>query len=501
MIDPTTTSSFDKVGKFEYNEGITMIQAPGERNNPHELLQKAIVFFPSDKKNASSPSELSTLYEKFPLVVVIHGNHSSLHGYKGYNYLLEHLAYNGIISASIHLYPGAAGVSRARALFKHLEILKSKFQNRIDLSKIGLMGHSRGGEAVVIAPILNINENLGYNFRAAISLAPTDQYGPYSLSKQYQVPYLGIYGSLDGDVVGHRPKTTGFSLYDRVDPLKSFMFVERASHDRFNTEWGDLDLSFGTLTDEEQSIVISFDAHMKIVKGYMNAFFLWHLYGKYDMTKYFTGESIPDEIKKADEGTIVIHTQYDDTSRVLIDKFNNNDWKITDLNGQVSYQHLLNDPKEGDLSQLDTYSPHDTSGMIIQWETNNGRYVSKISSNDSNIHNFNYLSFRVAQKHNSNLNSQNNKDFSIKLTDENGISVSVKVGDYGNIPYPYIRQIDSEQTRFKLTKSTLKTIRIPLKAFSNLDPTIDFTKVMEISFEFNFDISGELEITDLEFTN
>ena len=178
MKDPTNSSSFNYIGKFEYNEGITLINAPNENPNPHELLQKAIVFFPSDILNASKPSELSTTKEKFPLVVVIHGNHSSPHGYKGYNYLLEHLAHNGLIAVSIHIYPGAAGVSRARALFKHLEILKTKFHNHIDLSNIGIMGHSRGGEAVIIASILNKNENLGYGFKAIISLAPTRSIWP-----------------------------------------------------------------------------------------------------------------------------------------------------------------------------------------------------------------------------------------------------------------------------------------------------------------------------------
>lgn len=499
-IDPTTMTSFQHIGKFEYDEGITDINAPDEFPNPRQLKQMGIVYFPSDSSTASNPSQISSRYSKYPLVVIAHGNSNRLDSYKGYNYLLEHLAHNGFIAASIHMYPNAEGVSRARAIFKHLEIMKSKFENRIDLSRIGLMGHSRGGEAVVISSILNKQENLGYNFKAIISLAPTDQYGPYSLKSDSSVPYLVIYGSLDGDVNNYRPKVTGFSLYDRADPLKSFLFVERASHGRFNTVWGDVDLSSGVLTDEEIDTVISIDAHEKIIKGYVNAFLSWHLYDKDEMHIFFSKEELPLTIAQADGGSIKIRRQFQNRLGLFIDKFDNNNSKKNSLNDNVTISNNLMDPLESDLVNLDRFSPHDANGMLIQWNSNNGKYSSEIPLQNKDLSQFRYLSFRVCQKHRSNLNPVGSeKDFLISLIDHNNNIKSLKLSDYSNIPYPFIRKIDEEILGLNLTMSALKTIRISLNEFV-VGNHIDLTNIKQIVFEFHTS-NGELEITDLEVTN
>lgn len=280
--DPTISASFGFIGTFEYNEGIASIDTPDELPDPHDLELKAVVYFPAESPEATKPSEISSIKQRYPLVIVVHGQKANLVSYKGFNYLLEHLARNGMIAASIHVYPNAHGISRARALLKHIEIIKSKFGSSVDMQNIGLMGHSRGGEAVIIASKLNKVENLGYGFKAIIALAPTDQYGPLSLAGDYKAPFLVIYGSLDGDVVG--PQQTGFGLYDRADAPKSFLFVEGACHNKFNLEWYDHDLYEGYLTDEDKSKVLSTDAHQRIVKGYINAFFQLHMHGKNEMS-------------------------------------------------------------------------------------------------------------------------------------------------------------------------------------------------------------------------
>ena len=243
---------------------------------------------------------------------------------------------------------------------------------------------------------------------------------------------------------------------------------------------------------------------MKIVKGYMNAFFLWHLLGDNEMSKFFTGELIPQEIINADDGSIRIHLQFNNVPSLLLDKFSNGDWRTTDLNRQVTYQNLPTEPKESDLLRLDRYSPHDTTGMLLYWNSINGKYESEIPDNSVNINEFSYISFRVAQRYKSQFNLQNDKNFSITMTDENGVSSSVKVGDFGSISYPIKRQIDDNpdptQPLPPLTKSALKTIRIPLQAFNDM-PSFNLNSIRKISFEFNIQNEGEIEITDVEFTN
>ncbi len=495
MADPTTMTHFPYAGNFEYDAGPTTVPAPGEFPDPAPLELKAAVYFPADVAGATDPSQISDLRDEYPLVVVVHGNSSVIDSYKGYGYLLEHLARNGMIAASIHVYPGAAGVSRARALFKHLEILKTRFGDSIDDEKIGIMGHSRGGEAVVIAPKLNIDESLGYNFKAIISLAPTDQYGPYSLAGPYAVPYLVVYGGLDGDVAGGWPKSTGFSLYDRADPVKSMIFAERACHDRFNTQWDSTDFWFGQLTAADQAMVVSDDAHQKIAKGYMNAFFRWRLFDDDEMRDYFTGVEVPDKVEQADGGAVVVDVQYQEPHGLKVDRFSNGDWHKNDLGGAVT-ANLPSNPGEGDLFGLDNYSPHDSTGGELSWTGSKHSYTSALPPVDQDVHKYHMLSFRVTQRYNSGSNPAGaDQDFRVVLTDEDGRSHHVKVSHYATIDYPFLRGVTG------LIKSSLKTVRIPLKDFKNDHGHngVDLKEVVSLTFDFGVKATGDIEVTDIEF--
>ena len=173
---------------------------------------KATVKFPADAPGATMPSQISAAQSNYPMVMIIHGNGPD-GGYLGYDYLLDHLAKNGFIAASIHLEPGQSGTDRARVCRRHLLILFGMFGSHA-ANNIGIMGHSRGGEAVVIATRLNHQESWGYNINAVISLAPTNQYTSEHFGGAWAKPYLVIYGSLDGDL--GFVSDNGFELYDHA---------------------------------------------------------------------------------------------------------------------------------------------------------------------------------------------------------------------------------------------------------------------------------------------
>ena len=48
------------------------------------------------------------------------------------------------------------------------------FVGKVNLQNIGLMGHSRGGEGVARAAVLNADRGGQYGIRAVLPLAPTD---------------------------------------------------------------------------------------------------------------------------------------------------------------------------------------------------------------------------------------------------------------------------------------------------------------------------------------
>ena len=203
----------------------------------------------------------------FPLALIVHGNHNYREfSDPGYGYLGELLASRGFIMASVdeNFINGlmAENDGRAWLLLKHLEAWKQfnetaggPLEGRVDMSRIAVMGHSRGGEAAAVAATFNRlkyypdNFKQEFNFRfairAVVAIAPVD--GQYKPTGQFtpleNVNYLLIHGSHDGDV----SSAQGLRQYERLrftdgQPwFKATFFMYRANHGQWNTVWGNKD--------------------------------------------------------------------------------------------------------------------------------------------------------------------------------------------------------------------------------------------------------------------
>ena len=204
----------------------------------------------------------------FPLVLIVHGNHS-MEDYSdpGYAYLGQLLASRGYILVSVDenfLNGGIGGENDARGwmLLQHLKVWKtfndsvgSPFHHRVDMNNIALMGHSRGGEAVAIAAAFNtlkrypdnaaLTFDFNFNIKAIAAIAPVDgQYQPSSKPTPLDnINYLVIHGSHDGDVSSFM----GLRQYSRIrftdgqPHFKAAVWMYRANHGQWNTEWGKSD--------------------------------------------------------------------------------------------------------------------------------------------------------------------------------------------------------------------------------------------------------------------
>ena len=201
----------------------------------------------------------------FPLVLVVHGNHNMRDfSDPGYDYLGELLASRGYILASVDMNfinGGIRGENDARGWFllQHVGVWKgfnededNLFHGRVDMERIALIGHSRGGEAVGHAAAFNRLErypddaslefDFDYDIRAIIAIAPVD--GQYLPTNRFvpveNVNYMVFHGSHDGDVTSFH----GLRLYKRVrftddEPrLKTAIWVYQANHGQWNTVWG-----------------------------------------------------------------------------------------------------------------------------------------------------------------------------------------------------------------------------------------------------------------------
>jgi hypothetical protein len=215
----------------------------------------------------------------FPLVVFAHGNHGALaNSTPGYLYLCELLASHGVIAATIDvnfLNGFNFGENGGRAIV-HLEHLVQfrrwnatphhRLHGRVNLDRIMIVGHSRGGEAVGHASLFNTLTAVqptpgsptvpldgsaglgpyGFHLRAVAAIAPTDrQYEPVSGPTVVPDPYYLLHGSRDGDVSSFE----GYNTHARchgVDPanptisdgrFKALLWVIGANHNQFNSVW------------------------------------------------------------------------------------------------------------------------------------------------------------------------------------------------------------------------------------------------------------------------
>lgn len=493
--DPAVDTAFGNIGALSYDSSTQGSLSVSGFTVP----LNANVRFPADAPGATSPGQVSAAQANYPVIVLVHGNSGHLNSYQGYDYLLDHFARNGFIAASIHMQPGQAGVDRARVLQAHLPILFGMFGSRA-ANNIGIMGHSRGGEAVVIATRLNQQEAWGWNINAVISLAPTNQYTFENFGGAWAKPFLVIYGSLDGDLCGI--DDTGFELYDHASGMKKSMaFVYRACHDRFNTAWGDDDLYFGNLTAADQAAVMTANSHQLIAKAYMTAFFRQHLRAETQWKGIFRGEWVPASVSASD-ANMKIYMQYEDTSVRTVDDFEGahtaTSWQTGNL-GNVSQVGLPADPQENDLRTMDAQSPHLTAGLALRWDSNGDSLHYAVPAGQRDVSGFQALSFRVGQRVGSGSNPAGQlQDFRLTLMDGGGHSRAIRVSKLTEIPYPYVRGYAS------LVMSAMRTVRIPLSAYHihcfNVDQ-VDLTDIIALSFQFDEKPTGEIEIDSVQFTN
>ena len=248
--------------RLQVLEALQLLKPTSTKKGTYDTALGGAIFTP----------ELTTRRERFPVVIISHGAHKAYTGvfpditeiksYLGYVNLQRTLADQGIVSVSINAnFPNQVDSRirfRADLILAHLDMLSQfnrnrghRLSRRLDLARVALVGHSRGGDAATMAVRINKNERQGskrYGIRGIVLLAPTDQIGrtdkPIFLKKDDRLRLLVLYGSRDGDVMGpvgtEDTTGTGFRHYDRATCDKSMIFIRGITHSRFNTIWQEI---------------------------------------------------------------------------------------------------------------------------------------------------------------------------------------------------------------------------------------------------------------------
>jgi len=243
----------------------------------------------------------------FPLVLMVHGNHlMEDFSDEGYGYLGELLASRGFIAVSVDEnflnysvwsnIPDHDMKMRAWMLLKHLQQIQAydgeagnAFSGRVDWQRVGLIGHSRGGQAVAIAAdrarwfaqdsTLQGLEQV--RIEAVVAIAPTDWTVDKKSVSLWNVNYLTLHGARDGDLHNfygeEQYARTAFS--DQAGRFKAAVYLPAANHSQFNTAWGAYDLSFpGGLLLQLRGMMPA-EAQRQAAKVYISAFLEDALHG------------------------------------------------------------------------------------------------------------------------------------------------------------------------------------------------------------------------------
>lgn len=519
---------------------------------------EALVRYPAASAGDDTP--FSPRQPKYPLIILAHGRHGAseferladgsprrgpgcgltpitnlagdrveFKNFEGLEYLASHLASYGFIAASINLngrfnpangrgelvvpqgtvvtcrptlVDEAAITQRGLVVLGHIQALRDLnssdpvFQNKIDLDRIGLIGHSRGGEAVVAAQETNKTVLLPLTadekIKAIVSIAPTD-----NRNISLDVPYLLLVGTDDGDV----SDLSGLRIYDRAQPPKHGVIVVGAIHNYFSTNWQWQD-------EVPADPPVSRAQHESIAKGYCNIFFQHYLNGLSGEVQYFTGRR-----RLGLPASVELHFLHRALNGLVVDAFEDAppDKLKNTLDGTVTPNNIASFD-EVDLHPLTAAcTPNlpawcqDTHGLMVEWRTLTASYDSALGGQSAQP--FEALSFRVGQDDAINPPGAT-QDFKVRLTDADGRVATLKVSDFDTIPPVRTKSIIVDEDPITCAPVTapkkvtvLKTIRIPLQRFKQQNAGLRLEALASVSFVFDEKVPGKLAFDDIEFSH
>ncbi|HET8926178.1 MAG TPA: hypothetical protein VFN26_24555 [Candidatus Acidoferrum sp.] len=469
----------------------------------------------------------------FPLVLIVHGNHDpTVSSEQGYIYLLDLLASHGFISVSVdenflNGWSWHEMDARAIVLLRHLQRWRTwnsapgnTFYHKVDMNRIGLAGHSRGGEAVTIAWLFNTmlnnpadpDHNFNFTLKSLFAIAPVDgqivtDTNPHTGMPYANVPaviqnadYFVMHGTHDGDVSDFE----GYRAFDRAQPVtspgtatKSLLWVYGAIHNQWNTMWGTAD---PCLVNPAGQIISATD-EQSIGKAFFSAYFQMTLQHKHRYARLFEGKvrfpSMPSGI--------TLMTQYQSEDRVFIDNYEQGPNLATG-----SFPGVTNANVSGLLSPYQHYTFSDdgppfylweqTDGLVGGWNSSSAEYEIDVPpALAAQISTHPVLSLRVGQVFESPAVKNTpgvNQDFSIVLELGPGVVTNpLHASAFNVLPYPVAT---TPCPWGGGPKSVLQTVRIPLHEFVEHHHNWHLHNLSKIRLKFDQKPSGLVAIDDIQ---
>lgn len=466
-----------------------------------------------------APSEL-TADGPFPLVVFLHGNHGNCRpatgddecadttehactepGFtttpnaEGYVYLMETLAASGYVAVS--LSANALNCrddfipERTQLILEHLRRWQrwsttdeapftGRYRGAVDLARVAVVGHSRGGEAVSQVPAaLRATPITGVSLASVFAIAPTD----YHDNTPQGVPYAVLLPSCDADVT----TLEGLRMYDRGlaardGEARAQVLVVGANHNFFNTEWRFDDNDFGAVCT---SGLVGAPAQRGMLEIAL-ADWLGATVLDGETPAYVRNEEGSPPLMDFWAGSdLDLRWSYASPDRAIIDRFTS---LTTTETGQPSTFAGFTAATDCAGTCAGAF-PHLVNGARLAWQDVMATAGFGLGGMDVGTHTA--ISLRFASRIARINDGLPDHDFTIRVSDASGHTADVLVSAVGRVPTAFTSRAAAE---------VLSTVRLRVERLTAISPGFDVHHLS--SFELMMPVAGHAQgsiwVTDIE---
>ena len=457
----------------------------------------------------------------FPLAVFVHGNHGPLeNSTPGYLYLCRLLASHGIVAATIDanfLNGGNFGENDARAIV-HLEHLKQfrawnslathPLHAKVDLNRILIAGHSRGGEGVghasmfnrlasikpdIFTPLVLLDGSTGlgpyrFGLTAVAAIAPTDkQYLPLTGPTVVPDRYFLIHGSRDGDVSTFE----GYNTYSRAHGVdlanptvsdgapKALLWVYGANHNQFNSIWSSETPPATTLPRADQE---------QVARVFIGALAQALLLDRAEYLDVLRDHAVAASWMPA--GTNLV-SQYQDPDRVFLQHEQEGvaaPQVSLPIQGSVAADGVVAARQLKDL--VNSGATPATITLRLEWSAAGARLALVLAPATVAAERYRVLSLRVGQSTEPKNAANRDQDFTIEVS-SGSRTVAIPASAVHRLLYPDVV--------FGAGKIVMQTLRLPLSRLREQGIALD--DIRSVALVFDKRSTGTVYVGDLQLSN
>jgi hypothetical protein len=458
----------------------------------------------------------------FPLIVLLHGNHgicrwgtddycetstdhdchypggTTTPNAEGMAFQAETLAAQGYIAVTIS---GNAMncrddyiPQRTQLILEHIRRWKgwneasadpfgAQFVGAVDMNRVGLVGHSRGGDAASSVPLaLEATPIAGVTVASIFAIAPTDYHATTPVGTHYAV----LLPACDGDV----SNLWGMDIYDRgLDPddhvVRAQVFIIGANHNFFSTEWYSDDGSYVCNWGD----LIGGTAQQGMLEATEGAWFNGTLGGgPLDEFVRAEGET-PTSIDQWAEEDLDLRWSYSAPERMLVDEFEGVGTPNTNLLGNPNTFTGFAAFGRCYRTACGSHFIHYKGAIGLTWNPD-GSATAAVDLGGLDASAYDYVSFRVVSRTDSWNDGVEAQSFGVRLADGEGDTAEVEVADVQTIPHLY----SADDVR-----EVLQTVRVPLADLLATNPDLDLAALDRFELYFPIDgAQGAILVTDIE---